>query len=301
MELDTNVDYLTTTFRCPKEWEASVNAIERLIKLPSNRRPWFFRKYSGYFAASSRGHIAMGRHAHGGIIQSSGDYSDFLAANTEKWGVPKMRVTRIDLAVTFALAHPQSLVRQAAEHARDDWNVVLPARGRGGGTLYIGSRSSDAFGRLYDKGAELNRFLDEKNQISTDYLWRAEVEYKSKRARAVYEEFDLAVRSANHRKFVAETVLTWFQGRGCYLPVIAGERSIVSVASRCTDDVRTVKWLREQVRPAVLRLADNGQLDLASDALGLDASTVQVRREPYMGDGIVQFTYFDRIGLDSGA
>jgi hypothetical protein len=298
MELDTQVDYLTTTFRCPREWELSVNAIEHLIQLPANRKPWFFRQYSGYYAGGMDGHIAMGRHAHGGIIQSSGDYSQVLATSIERWGVPKMRVTRLDLAATFTLDRPMPIVRDAAANLRDSWRVVLPASGKGGGTLYIGSRSSDAFGRLYDKGAELNRCLDKADQIAPEYLWRAEVEFKAKRARACYEEFDKAVHAADHRRFVAETVLSWFQGRGMFLPVISQERSIISVASRCTDDVRTIKWLREQVQPAVLRLADNGRLAEAAEALGVDPDTIRVRPERYRGDGIVQFTYFDRIGLE---
>jgi DNA relaxase NicK len=165
----------------------------------------------------------------------------------------------LDLALTFTVNKCIPLVRNAADNLRDDWTVVLPSENKGGGTLYIGSRKSNAFGRLYDKGAELNRRLPVDQQIQTEYLWRAELEVKQAMARSTFFEIVKAQASGDLRGFIANTVLTWFQNRHMYLPILPNSSSIVSVAHRATDDVRTMKWLHEQVRPAVWRLAESGK------------------------------------------
>jgi len=295
MEYDTNIDYLTVTFRCAKEWANSVKQIERFVDITGKKRPWYFYSYSGYTTVSGEGHLATGKGTHGGIVQSSGAVSDLLCREYERWMPDKLKFTRLDLAITFSVAHPLALVREAAQNPRDDWTVILPHPGKGGGTLYVGNRKSNAFGRLYDKGAELNQKLPKDRQIQTEYLWRAELETKQERARAMFSAIVRAQARCNLREFTASSVLTWFSERGVYLPIIPRGTSVVSVAHRAVDDIRTIKWLHEQVRPAIWRLAENGKLTEAAEALNVQPQNFALDAPRYLEENYNQFSFFDKL------
>jgi DNA relaxase NicK len=237
----------------------------------------------------------MGKGPKGGIIQSSGEISHRLVQERGRWITPGTKATRLDLALTFALEKPLPLVRQACENPREDWTVILPHPDRGGGTLYVGNRKSDTFGRLYDKGAELNSHLPLEQQIKADYLWRAEIEYKRAYARRAWEDIDAEIRCGTFREFCADTVLSWFSTRGVYLPIMPKSPSVVSVASRAVDDVRTLKWLYEQVRPAVWRLAENGKEHDVAIALSINPQNFALNPAAYLEQNALQFAFFDKL------
>lgn len=295
MEYDTNIDYLTVTFRCPREWENSVSQIDKLLDLNAKRKPWFFYGYAGFSQAMPEGHYARGKGTKGGIVQASGEVSHLLAQQYERWMPDKVHFTRLDLALTFTLKKPIDLVRQANAHLREAWTVVLPHADKGGGTLYVGNRKSSTFGRLYDKGAELNQRLPKEQRIRTEYLWRAELEVKSTCARATFSEVVKAQARGDLREFIADTVLTWFTGRGVYLPVIPTSSSIVSVAHRAVDDLRTIKWLHEQVRPAIWRLAENGKERDVVQALSILPLNFALEPATYLEENYNQFSFFDQL------
>jgi len=295
MEYDTAVDYLTVTMRCTREWADSVKQIERFLDITGKRRPWFFYGYSGFTTVSGEGHLATGRGRQGGIVQASGAVSDVLCREYERWMPDRVHFTRVDLALTFTLNRPMPLVREATKAPRDDWTVVLPSPERGGGTLYVGNRQSNAFGRLYDKGAELNAKLLKSQPIQTEYLWRAELELKQKRASAMFSALVRARQRCNLREFTASTVLTWFSERGVYLPLIPGSHSIVSVAHRAADDLRTIKWLHEQVRPAIWRLAEAGKLGDVATALSVQPQNFALDAPRYLEENYNQFSFFDKL------
>jgi hypothetical protein len=289
------VDYLTVTFRCAREWKESVSEIDKLIDLNAKRKPWFFYGYAGFSQSGPEGHYARGKGQRGGIVQASGEVSHVLCQNYERWLPDKVHFTRLDLALTFTLNKPISLVRDALDHPRKDWTVVLPHADKGGGTLYVGNRKSVSFGRLYDKGAELNRGLPVEKRIETDYLWRAELEVKKDCARAMFSSLVKAQARLEVREFIADTVLTWFSGRGIYLPVIPNSSSIVSVAHHATDDVRTIKWLHEQVRPAIWRLAKSGKEADVARALSMHPQNFALDTPRYLEANYNQFSFFDQL------
>jgi len=295
MNFNTSIDYLTVTFRCMKEWEASVRRIENLADWGGKKRPWFFYGYSGFSVVTPEGHLATGRGTRGGIVQASGEVSNLLSREHARWEQPTLKPTRVDLAVTFALPAPVELVRLALEHQQDDWTMIVPSKKAGGGTLYVGSRKSTTFGRLYDKGAELNQALPPGSQIATNYLWRAEVEYKQVHARAVWQEVIKSLQGGNLREFIVDTVITWFNKRGIGLPVSPSASSIVSVASRAVDDIRSLKWLHEQVRPAVWRLAENGKIAEVAEALDVQPRNFALEAPRYLEENFNQFSFFDRL------
>lgn len=92
-------------------------------------------------------------------------------------------VTRIDIAIDTSkwlrLKHMKTLLDQnEAETRARDWNLI---EGRKGSTLYVGSRTSEKFLRIYDKGVE--------QEIDT--LWyRIELECKGDYARGVALHID---------------------------------------------------------------------------------------------------------------
>jgi hypothetical protein len=295
VEYDTRIDYLTVTWKCRREWQEAVKRVEGEIRLSSTRRPWYFYGYSGYTQSDKDGHLAVGKGPKGGIIQSSGEISHRLVREKDRWITPGTKATRLDLALTFTLEKPLALVRDACENPREDWTVILPHPQHGGGTLYVGNRKSDTFGRLYDKGAELNTHLPADQQIRAEYLWRAEIEYKRGYARRAWEDIDAEIRCGTFRQFCADTVLSWFSNRGVYLPVLPGSPSVVSCASRSVDDVRTLKWLYEQVRPAVWRLAENGKTDEVARALSVLPGNFALEPARYLEENFNQLSYFDKL------
>ena len=295
MQYDTCVDYLTVTFRCAREWEASVKRIDMLADLEARRRPWFFYGYSGFSVATPEGHLATGKGTRGGIIQSSGEVSNLLSREHARWEGVGMRPTRVDLAVTFTLPKPVELVRLALEKQRDDWTVIVPSKKAGGGTLYVGSRRSTTFGRVYDKGAELNQRLPLASQIAVNYLWRAEVEYKQAHARTVWAEVKNSLDGGHLREFIVDVVITWFAKRGVGLPFSPNAASIISVASRGVDDVRSLKWLHEQVRPCIWRLAENGKAAQVAEALDVQPRNFALEPPRYLEENYNQFSFFDKL------
>jgi len=295
MQYDTCVDYLTVTFRCTREWEASVKRIENLADLGGKRRPWFFYGYSGFSTVTPEGHLAMGKGTRGGVIQSSGEISSLLSREHARWEGSEMRPTRVDLALTFTLPKPVELVRLALEKQRDDWTVIVPSKKAGGGTLYVGSRRSTTFGRIYDKGAELNQRLPVASQIAVNYLWRAEVEYKQAHARVAWEQVISSLGGGHLREFITNVVITWFAKRGVGLPFGSNAASVVSVASRGVDDIRSLKWLHEQVRPCIWRLAENGKTAQVAEALDVQPQNFALDTPRYLEENSNQFSFFDQL------
>jgi DNA relaxase NicK len=295
MQYDTLLDYLTVSFRCKAEWKRAVGEIEKFCPLNLTKRPWYFNGYSGYSQSGADGHLAYGSGREGGIVQSSGDISDLLCREHSRWVGDKVRFTRLDLALTFTLNKPLPLVREASKNLHDDWSVVLRSQDVGGGTLYVGNRKSDSFGRLYDKGAELNQRLPADDQILPEYLWRAELEVKRGRAREMWSAVNRKRQENALREFTADTVLTWFSRRGVYLPVLPTSSSVVSVAHRGADDVRTLKWLHEQVRPAIWRLAENGKETEVARALSVQPQNFALDAPRYLEENYFQFNYFDQL------
>jgi hypothetical protein len=92
-------------------------------------------------------------------------------------------ITRIDIAIDWPDIMPLSLLKEHLDEGKAvtkarDWNLIV---GRTGRTLYVGSRTSEKFLRIYDKAAE----------SGSDGLWyRIELECKGDYARGVALHID---------------------------------------------------------------------------------------------------------------
>ncbi len=134
-----------------------------------------------------------------------------------------------------------------------------------GETLYIGSRRSDQFGRLYDKAAE------EANTALFGRKWRYEVEYKDRRAQNVMKALIEPEKRVPLPALIQNAVWWWFDERN--IPPLFdrayNQRVAFETSGKITDTSRQLTWLTKQVQPTVKRLLAQGEEDAVWAALGL--------------------------------
>lgn len=183
-------------------------------------------------------------------------------------------VTRLDLAVTVKRTPPDD------DLARTYWNSLPAARtgaGRptdytllqsrlGGQTLYCGSRASERFGRIYDKYRESKGHYPEGS-------WRFEIEYKGQAAKEVSAYLrgfaDLGARIAGivERRFFEWGIITpWSDVKYSWCETYIPPK---------TDNESRMKWLREQVRLSIEKMATGYTADEIRLALGLQFGTAE--------------------------
>lgn len=185
------------------------------------------------------------------------------------------RLTRVDLCVDCWLdqARPdvaKNIYRVLTSPAWDANRVKHTlfqscgnSSGKSGQTLYCGSRSSQAMGRLYDKGLETKT-------IRGGTWWRYEVEYKAGQAAQISKllretdvsKYGAVIQGTVHRWFTDRFIGPLFD-RGC----TEGMHTATYVAK--TTNEKRVAWLHTQVRPTVAYLFDVGLGEKVIEALGL--------------------------------
>lgn len=188
--------------------------------------------------------------------------------------VTDMHISRIDLQVTQWNCHDGDNTGVMAEADAIDYKKHSGRKGnrqirhisddQGGYTLYIGSRSSESFMRLYNKDKEAK---DEYYKGS----WRYEVEMHNTAATttAAY----LQAHQGSLEGAIVATVKAYCRDRGLHLQWTADERLNVlrPIPKDEPDDVRSLAWLTSQVRPTVQRLIRNGMSIDVLVALGLSS------------------------------
>lgn len=204
--------------------------------------------------------------------------------------LPK-RVTRLDLAVDILLTQPQDLAKksygilsQRPPNAKPQ--VALYEGSTGGITLYVGSRQSTQFGRLYDKGIE-------SGLHPPRYYWRYEVEYKKPIAQAVEEKFIDLKPNERHEMIIAG-VGKWFRDRKVItlFEDDTGRELDISVAKRVSTVSRKLTWLRTQVAPTVHKLVDAGHGCEVLRSLLLDERAIEdIFRAKFARDELVEVEY----------
>jgi len=276
----SHLDFATAIVKNPEVAGRVLTGVEHLFHRYPRIRYWsFLGLYRGRIATSDEkggGGIASGRAADGaGIVQSWGKETEVMVQIV--LGVTQVHFTRLDMAVTVLFSQPQPCVRELLATLPADkhnYTIIQPANDEGG-TLYIGSRRSDVFARLYDKGAELRT-------LPGRLLWRYEVELKHRHAeRAVAQLFVDSVLPSDRLVCIFENVRHYFTVHAVPFPDVpdaAKQYPVVQYESRVTDDATTLRWFRTQVYPALMRLDGNGKLDQALEALQIDRLGQPLRR-----------------------
>jgi len=227
-------------------------------------RDWCWRGYVGEHC----GAVTCGHREDSTILQLSGPIADTLHKTAFAYAD---HCTRIDLQVTAYDSDPRAAwaAKAYADNHHVDVGDGLPFKrslitdGDGGSCYYCGSRSSDRFGRVYNKGAESGeaRYLG---------CWRWEVELKGPAAQDVCGMLTI---STDPSGTIRGMVHSFFTERGVGLPWPAvGVPIPRSNPVENTDVDRMLRWLNKQVSPTVVRLSEQGYLDQAILALGVAGS-----------------------------
>lgn len=260
-----SVDYLTATSNNDK---ATANLLHQLYDcLGPDRlheytwRPWRFKGFSG---RSTEG-VRYGVRGEEGIAILSGSRA---AAHWAEIAGLATNITRIDLALTVEFDVPmphlaREFYREAMESGNANYGYVTSTRG--GSTLYVGSRTSQFYGRLYDKSAEQG---EESGKV-----WRWEVEVKKPKAKMAISTL---IDQESPAEWIHNYIHAWFTMRGieCPQPGLYLDTALEIGAIVKTTD-KTIAWLRSQVKPAVHKLITSGFRDQVQEALGLNISINQ--------------------------
>jgi DNA relaxase NicK len=171
------------------------------------------------------------------------------------------RCTRIDFQVTLRYGDAWRLMLNGCRSWATIANERLPLPRRRkvrevndddqGHTVYVGARSSTAFGRIYHKWAK------DKDRYEPGDL-RFEVELHKGFARDAIEKMNNWEGNGYH--WMGAFLWDWWKERGINIPFITYDR----VSSRWTDVLddtplsQKLNWLQTQVAPTARLLADQG-------------------------------------------
>jgi len=181
--------------------------------------------------------------------------------------------SRLDLAVdvdldsevpTLAADCYKSLLHSPPCNGRPAKRTLI-VNSDGGSTLYIGSRVSDRFARLYDKGVE--------QQVAAPGKWfRFELEVKGNSAQPLAAAL---LSATTHAATCLATVADYFQQRGQLVLPYSNELVIRNEHRARSTDEQRLHWLSSQVRGTVQELTRSVGQRRVLEALGLLQSAVR--------------------------
>jgi len=264
------IDYLTVT---TKPGPAMHQARQFAFAIASDEisagmfgRPWSSSGYDGL----SVGHLTYGERYDGSIIRLGSELAHRQWTNCKSFAD---NVTRIDLQATFRVTdRPLNVIQrhykelQRFTRQRTKGPAVSMLLGHDGSrTVYSGRRASNIYGRVYDKALESK--MDQWSNCV-----RYEVELKGNRARSVFHQLTPGEAAIAEASLAS---LEFFAGRGAVVsPLLKSIPSSTTVVDlkcfdRVTDISRSLAWLRNQVRPSVIALADRGLLQSVIESLSM--------------------------------
>jgi Putative phage replication protein RstA len=186
-----------------------------------------------------------------------------------------VQVTRLDLKVDAELFLPNDHLGKEYYDAFKDfaetegtriktYSLVDSSKGQ---TFYLGSRSSEMYGRVYDKTAEVTRG-EERGLV-----WRYEVELKNRAAKqtaiALSEVFNNG-KLRDGLSTIGQYVYNWFNDRNIP-PVFDAQAHHVQRIELTSESGYKNKllWFRTQVSPSVRKMVAQGYGQEVLKALGL--------------------------------
>lgn len=254
------VDWMTVTGLGKQRGAALITQAVQLGMGADGQLPiqeeWFFKGFRGWRSEGLR----YGTNKKGdGIAQLSGP---FAADHWKKLRGYWDQCSRLDLAVTVFLPDIDRNVALKAYNGLAEQRKAKTTyiqNNRGGSTLYIGSRSSSRYARLYDKGAESRK--------QPGLIWRYEVEFKKPLSAMLLTALENAGSPQN---LIAIEVREHFAKYGIAIPHAPDiPHNAIEAGRDLTSDEKMLKWLQRQVAPAVHKLIDRGYGEAVKRALGL--------------------------------
>lgn len=261
----SSIDWLTMTVKNRVQRDIIARMAEeettRLEEAGHERVNYVSHGYSGWRA----GGVTYGCRKDDDIVRLSGNAA---GERWRTWGKHASNVSRIDLQVTHRIEGPPKSLGRTIYNGLAEGDIALRrARGQaiiessdGGCTLYVGSRTSEVFLRLYDKGVE-QAFCE------PGLLWRWEVELKDASAKAMYQDL---TRLGCSDMIIAGHVRRIWSERGITPPWKPTAETCAPYVTRpVTDVARKLSWLRNQVSPTVAYLIRRGLRADVLQALGV--------------------------------
>lgn len=187
--------------------------------------------------------------------------------------------SRLDLAVTVWQAN-HDIARASREYQAIQQLAQVEAITRkytfitnllGGDTLYVGSRNSQYFGRLYDKGLQ-------SQELHYANSWRWEVELHKPAALMMLRRMSDCDQLED---FIITQVKTWFEDRyvKCPFEPNAPQTTVDVPRRKKTSDEQSLEWLDTGVKKTVQKLAKKGKVREVLKALGLEEYADDVFRK----------------------
>lgn len=211
--LECGIDYFTATQKQDETWLREAAFKTAAVKAATETQGgeqverWAWLGYRGW----KRGSIRYGSRYDGSMVQCSGTASDRLASLVATEGT---HIARLDIQATawfdgpnFSLAeHAAAAAWAARESGVTSRTLKLSyINGMGDGdTLYVGSRNSEVFFRMYDKDHE-------SKKPEYQYAWRFEIEYKNDKA---MQFFKLWKEQENKQAYVSSVIAGYMRSHG---------------------------------------------------------------------------------------
>lgn len=251
----SGVDWLTMTSQLEASGQSWWSLFEAYAAVVQEEEPPPKDYSNGFYTGKRLSSLSWGCSPElGYIIVASGETANEIWRDAYP---AAHRVTRVDLCFDLQVDAPMTLatgsyemITAANSNLKRKYGLFL--NNKGGETFYVGSRHSQQYGRLYDKGMQAKR-------ANKGLLWRYEVEYKKPLADTVLKAY--ADKNADERSAaIVDTVSDWFRQRGALVPYETGSNHIMTVTAekKITTFDKKMMWLRTQVRPTVKQLVEAG-------------------------------------------
>jgi hypothetical protein len=285
------VDWLTATSADDQVGASWLRIFHQYHKFYNDPWPVNDRWHNGFYGGLSTSGLKWGYSDKLGYIMIA--TSDTANVLFQRVSPKATKVTRLDLCVDIVLPRPKELANicyeQFGEIAhRGGLQAAIWENTGGGKTLYVGKRSSDQMGRLYDKGIE-------SGVAAKGLYWRWEVEFHKAWAAPISEQLN-GLSGEEMSSKIKNLLGTWYTDRGIREAkgiATAPDRVIIAMVRRTTLD-KKIAWLRTQVRPTVRTLLEAGLGRQVAMALLLDTGELermidelQAEQDFIDGDGAV--------------
>jgi DNA relaxase NicK len=181
-------------------------------------------------------------------------------------------MSRCDVSLTVWGVYDQSAVIALHSEVADKHRKSLQSRpykmrlidGKGDGdTLYLGSRSSALFTRIYDK---------EREQL-TDEGYKSSLRYECEcKERLAFDTYQRCIATGYSSASCVAVLVGLLLGRGIHALGVGGSSVVVTAPSQLPISTveNSLTWLEKQVSPTVRRLVREGYEEEVLHALGLE-------------------------------
>lgn len=281
--IEAGIDYIAMSMpsdlRGIQAFEASCyRALDLIAQHGNIGRPGSFQGYEGLWV----GGAFVGSRPDGVHCHIPGSWAGKLWSQLHTDGV---KYSRFDLQVTYQFDEPRPNYGHEMRLAARAVNDLRPTKQKrkiryvgedeGGYTLYVGSRGSNHFCRLYDKGAE----TQEELYINS---WRFEAELHGNAATQAAQY--VWSGSKGQARIAASTCWRYFNDRGILPPWTKEDEdnAVQPQTQPQTDIERKLHWLETQVRPTITKLLEILPRDILDKALGIGGSTEELPPESSM-------------------